>query len=461
MPVLLPTELIDHIIHQAVHTGQSHPKGTSSIALLSHRYRTVSHRERFSSVAFMDWPTDYNKGKFIFRILGLAKLIAESIQYPRMRGVHTFITSFSLIAWPYRDILNDTLQISQSLITILDNLFRDPSSLSSTPYRTLTLRTPRGWPNDKALAASLRSMIKTSYINALYVNDRSGLPCDIILGSNIEHLTIEHGFYLDRKLNSGVYDSDLNPVPLKSLTITGVYESKLIFHNIAMVISGRYSPAPDMFAHLTTLAIYKCFPDLIACVVNNRKILESLTIQFSQQLLPCDGAKIPRIHFNSLQHLKALTVSYLRKIDKETPPITPIGFFQHEDPPPLLEKFTLKITLFNSFPPPFGSPEDDLKSAIQEKHEISQWDKHLSSLKPLCNLHIITADVLIRRLVFFPGEIQCYPNWKDTWCPYFSDAFVKCNRVYKAVHVTVRADTILHAKVKNPEHYYRAFCKSR
>ncbi|KAH9478983.1 hypothetical protein JR316_0009446 [Psilocybe cubensis] len=358
MPVLLPTELIDHIIHQAVHTGQSHPKGTSSIALLSHRYRTVSHRERFSSVAFMDWPTDYNKGKFIFRILGLAKLIAESIQYPRMRGVHTFITSFSLIAWPYRDILNDTLQISQSLITILDNLFRDPSSLSSTPYRTLTLRTPRGWPNDKALAASLRSMIKTSYINALYVNDRSGLPCDIILGSNIEHLTIEHGFYLDRKLNT-------------------------------------------------------------------------------------------------------LTVSYLRKIDKETPPITPIGFFQHEDPPPLLEKFTLKITLFNSFPPPFGSPEDDLKSAIQEKHEISQWDKHLSSLKPLCNLHIITADVLIRRLVFFPGEIQCYPNWKDTWCPYFSDAFVKCNRVYKAVHVTVRADTILHAKVKNPEHYYRAFCKSR
>ncbi|KAH9474298.1 hypothetical protein JR316_0012756 [Psilocybe cubensis] len=461
MPVLLPIELIDHIIHQAVHTAQSHPKGTSSIALISHRYRTMLYRERFSSVAFMDWPTDYNKDKFTYRILGLAKLVAESIQYPRMRGVHTFITSFSLIAWPYREILNDTSQISQSLITILDNLFRDPSSLSSIPYRTLTLRTPHGWPKNKALAASLRSMIKTSHINALCVDDDSHLPSDIILGCNIEHLTIKRGFCLDRKFKSGAHNSYFNPVPLKSLTITGVYESEFVFHNITMVICGQNFPAPDMFAHLTTLAIYKSFPDLIACVVNNTNILESLTIQFLQRLLPCDAAKIPRIHFKSLQHLKALNISYLRKIDKETPPITPIAFFQHEDPPPLLEKFTLKITLVNSFPPPFRSPEDDLNSAIQEKHEISQWDRYLSSLKPLCNLHTITVDLLIRRLVCFPGEIQCYPSWSDTWCPYFSDAFVKCNRVYKAVHVTVRADTILHAKVKNPEYFYRAFCKLR
>ncbi|KAH9475664.1 hypothetical protein JR316_0011223 [Psilocybe cubensis] len=451
MSGFLPIEIIDYIIQLAVQESPSHPNGTSSIALLSHHYRTVAHTATFSSVMFLEKPPRRKEGD-MHRIHGLASLITDSRQFPTLRGLHTFISSFSLKLSSYYGSMRGMSEVSRSLIIIINNLFRDAAMLS-VPLRTLKLEACT-WPEDAALDVALRSLITASYLNNLHVSDPSYLPVDIILGSNIEHLTFHGSIFLDRRF----YTEGYAAVPLKSLAITGGYASNMAFEDMILIIGGQDLTAHHMFCHLTTLSITVTSPDLAADLVNSTKTLESLTLRKAECLFSCtlslaltiwliccvrmNGSKFiagdedgtPRIYFAYLSHLKELNIAYSRTIDNDNPQMSPVAFLGQEALP-LLERFALDITMTSYLHAPFPSPDDDLVAAVQERQEISQWDEHLSSPTIFYNLKTVSVKLMVRRLVYFYGEDQWYPSWDIAWSPYFTAAFPMSKGAYGDVTV--------------------------
>ncbi|KAH9475662.1 hypothetical protein JR316_0011221 [Psilocybe cubensis] len=426
--IILPMEIVDQIMHNAAQILQSHPLGASSIALQSHRYRSVAHRETFSTVIFQQQPTALGKGD-VHRIQELADLIAGSTRVPTLPGVDTFIASLSIRLSPYQGDYRSSI-VTQSLTTIFDHLFREPVLLN-TPVRRLVL-TSSTWSNGKPLERSIRSMIETSYINSLHLEDSFYVPIGIILGSNVEDFNLNRSIIPDR--NDPI--KKCHSVSLKSLSITGGSVNKITFEDLTIAICGQNLLAPDTFSYLKKFTICVSSPALAVSVVNSTKVLETLILHDANRLFPSEASEKPAIEFRLLHFLKELNITYHRTIDNKNPQVSPVTFLG-EKAPPLLETVTLNITIHSYLRAPFPPPADDLKAAVEERREISEWDRYLFSLAGFCRLKRIRVKLLVIRHVSLGGEnwSDRGPSWDEAWCPYFMDAFPMCKEAYGDVLV--------------------------
>ncbi|KAH9475621.1 hypothetical protein JR316_0012738 [Psilocybe cubensis] len=204
-PPGLPIEVINTIMEIAVATLD--PQSISSITLLSHHFRNIANKQRFSKLKF-DTVTIWT----LFQRLAI--LVEEAAGYP-MRGIQTFITSI------YIHIPDDyDPDKMQPHITVFNHLFRDDVILFS-PIRKLSLYmtdVAGSFNMDPALDASLRSLLKESHINFLELYHSEEIPCDLLHGSRIEHLSLWDAGLLSKRYSVPM---ELDPVDIhRSTTMT-------------------------------------------------------------------------------------------------------------------------------------------------------------------------------------------------------------------------------------------------
>ncbi|KAH9479951.1 hypothetical protein JR316_0008548 [Psilocybe cubensis] len=270
-----PSEITDLIFDFAL-PGLD-PRSISSVAHASHHFRALANHQRFSSISFV-----YNDTKRIptnvkMRICKFAELIQTGRQITTMRGIQTFISSFTLEVGIGSDFLNFTKL--GYLSVIFDNLFRDPA-ITCEPVRMLSLNIApdqpfRDWKKDgNTLLESLWSLIRTPYLNELRILRGSGIPLNLILGSNIENLHVGDLVMFDDEIVELKQVS--RPVELKSLWLDVWPDSDL--ENYLQLICDTSDPPPERFSDLTDLVVYNGSNVFISRILGLTKSLKTLTL---------------------------------------------------------------------------------------------------------------------------------------------------------------------------------------
>ncbi|KAH9478981.1 hypothetical protein JR316_0009444 [Psilocybe cubensis] len=376
----LPIDIINFIMVIAV--GALDAQSVSSIALLSHHFRIVANKQRFSDLTFYGRPIR-NK------IHVFATLIEESAGYESMRGIHTFITSINL------DIPNtcdaDKLQ---PYTTIFKHLFRHDAVLC-TPIRAMSLsmyNVAKLLSMDPALDISLRSLLRESHINFLELFQSFCVPCDLLQGSKLEHISLLGVSILSKY----PVIEKLEPVYLKSLSVTWYSHPQFEIINL-MELFGAHEAGH--FSNLTSLTISTSSGDFANDLLKLSPRLETLTLNFSEGLnegrhIPPGTSRVHLIGYSLPSHLENLSI-YMR-------------FRDH-----------VESTL--------NGPDDGLLDADILLKEAVSWDEHLHSL--LCgkedHLHLV-PQVTVRLVRQFEEKTYKSSIWEDCWRRRFTDAFSRC-----------------------------------
>ncbi|KAH9479953.1 hypothetical protein JR316_0008550 [Psilocybe cubensis] len=419
----LPPEIVDLIIRFAV--PELDPHSLSSVALTSQHHRVLANTQRFSSISFICFEEGRHNRKEEKRIVRLSRLMQRGGRPLNMRATRTFITSLSLRERGGHSFA--FFRNADALCVIFDNLFRDPAILDA-PKRILSIDIGRdqklsNW--NGPLLQSLLSLLRTSYLNELHLLKGGGLPVDLVLGSNVEHLRFGSWAQFGNRLPKG----SARPVTLKSLWIEfwAGYDLEVYIK----FICGKKEAPPTIFSCLTTLTVFYASNELIATILGMTKCLETLTVgvHFSKKGVDDE----PFIPYHSLPFLKNLHIKCrydtVYSITQESVPIKMLGGFT---PPPLLESLTVSIISTIQHYDMWEYPMfEQVRLFTPWRRNV--WDEHLAAL-PLRSTTKVDVEVEMCSLMGTSSNPDP-PRWKEQLDAYFKAAFPLCADVHHKFRV--------------------------
>uniref|UniRef100_A0A8H7XXF7 Uncharacterized protein n=1 Tax=Psilocybe cubensis TaxID=181762 RepID=A0A8H7XXF7_PSICU len=275
---------------------------------------------------------------------------------------------------------------------------------------------------DPALDISLRSLLRESHINFLELFQSFCVPCDLLQGSKLEHISLLGVSILSKY----PVIEKLEPVYLKSLSVTWYSHPQFEIINL-MELFGAHEAGH--FSNLTSLTISTSSGDFANDLLKLSPRLETLTLNFSEGLnedTRHDSGN-PLFNYHLLLHLKSLTIIFELEVGRHIPPGTSRVHLIGYSLPSHLENLSIYMRFRDHVESTLNGPDDGLLDADILLKEAVSWDEHLHSL--LCgkedHLHLV-PQVTVRLVRQFEEKTYKSSIWEDCWRRRFTDAFSRC-----------------------------------
>ncbi|KAF8956459.1 hypothetical protein BDZ97DRAFT_1763771 [Flammula alnicola] len=199
----IPQELSDRVIDEAAQISRkaSRNRTLSSIALLSHACRDRANKHRFSTISFS------GKTATVSHIRTLLDLINSDV-WSQEAGIARHVRNLTIKLQRSARTVHNTLD-DGSLASILRRIFRgtgQPQAPNGIFMLSLSLPVPSRKGDLAALGyaslnedfkSALKDICTNSYLVTLKLNYLDDIPTDLLHGSTLKHLHLDHVSFLD------------------------------------------------------------------------------------------------------------------------------------------------------------------------------------------------------------------------------------------------------------------------